>query len=314
MANSQDHLESSLTAPEDRDREARWRPQVGRPVLTDEETEAAMNALVNTSFTARFPRLERTYADPPVPLQMYGLFSFIPAKGATPNENGVYGFAKLRGNFNTEIEASQRAEELVRNYDSYHTIYQTYVGRPFPCTVNSNYSAEVSEIDIRKEIAQSVSASVKQKKLEEKKIVEDVQEREQELLEQSRKAMADTGEGDPDVDPYDEYITQCVKKAQLTWTFLEHLKKMKEVRESIIACKKEVSRLDESHPDFKDKYLEKYMDARRKAGMDDTNLSKSKDNFIQFMVEDIPVPTIDTDEVLPTVPGHTGSSYTKRRS
>ena len=31
-------------------------------------------------------------------MQRIGLLSFVPAKGATPNSKGIYGFAKMRGN------------------------------------------------------------------------------------------------------------------------------------------------------------------------------------------------------------------------
>ena len=99
--------EHSLTAPEDRDRENKWRPEQGAADLTEEEVTNAISALDNTDFTTKFPRVDRTYADPPISLQTVGLISFTPAKGATPNENGVFGFAKLRGNYASELEAQQ---------------------------------------------------------------------------------------------------------------------------------------------------------------------------------------------------------------
>ena len=43
--------ENSLTAPEDRDRENKWRPEQGAPQLSDEEVNSAMKELNNTSFT-----------------------------------------------------------------------------------------------------------------------------------------------------------------------------------------------------------------------------------------------------------------------
>jgi hypothetical protein len=129
--------EHSLTAPADRDREKKWRPEQGAPPLTEDEVEAAISTLDNTSFTVKFSRVDRTYADPPISLQTIGLLSFTPAKGATPNDNGVFGFAKLRGNYASELEAKQRAEAIIRNVDSYHQIYHTYVGRPFPVTASS---------------------------------------------------------------------------------------------------------------------------------------------------------------------------------
>jgi hypothetical protein len=293
--------ENSLTSPEDRNRENRWRPEQGAATLTEPEVNEAMKELNDTSFVRKFPRVDRTYADPPVPMQNIGLLSFTPAKGATPNKNGVYGFAKQRGSYSTPIEADQRAEFLIRNVDSYHQIYHTYVGRPFPITSSSKYSAETSEVDIRRETTSAVSSNIKKQKDTEQKTVREMKEREDELLEESAKAREDDGEGDPDVDPYDVYITQCVKKAQLSWTFLEHLKKLKEVRDIIMKSRDELAKLDEAHPDFKDKYFEKYMDARRKAGLDE-KVRETQDNFIKYMVEDVVLPTIDTDEVLPNVP------------
>jgi len=268
--------ENSLSSPEDRDRSLRWRPEQGAP-LTDEQASSAMAELNNTAFVQKFPRVDKTYADPPINLQTYGLVSFVPAKGATPNENGIYGFAKLRGNFSTESEADQRAEFLIRNVDSYHQIYHTYVGRPFPITVSSKYSAETNEIDIRKETTKTMSTSIKEKKMEEKKIVDDMKQREEELIAESKR--------DPnDVDPYDTYITLKVKKAQLSWTYLEHQKKMAEVRTILRSTKTTLDEMDVEFPDFQNQYFDKYMQARKSAGFEDKDITK--DNFMKFLVED----------------------------
>ena len=156
--------ESSLTTPHDRNPENKWKPQVGTSPLTNEEAEHAMKELNITSFTDKFPRVDRTFADPQIPLQTIGLLSFVPSKGAKPDEKGIYGFAKLRGNFATEMEASQKAEELIRNVDSYHNIFHVYTGRPFPITVSSDYSAIVDEVDIRKDMTKTISTSIKDKR------------------------------------------------------------------------------------------------------------------------------------------------------
>ena len=229
--------ESSLTAPEDRDKENRWRPEQGQPPLSNEETVEAIKELNITSFVDRFPKVDRTFADPPVNMQNYGLFSFIPAKGSSPNENGVYGYAKIRGSYQSELEASQRAEYLIRNVDSYHKIYHTYVGRPFPLTESSSYSADVSEVDIKKDMTKNISHSIKDKKEDELKEIREIQQREKNLIEESKRE---------EVDPYDEYITQRVKKAQLVFTYLEHQKKMEEVKGIIIKTRKIIAEMDET--------------------------------------------------------------------
>jgi hypothetical protein len=290
--------ESSLTSPSDRDLKNKWRPEQEIPPLTDQETKEAMKVLNNTDFVKKFPSVDRTYADPPIALQNIALLSFIPAKGATPNENGVFGFAKVRGTYATDVEANQRAEFLIRNVDSYHQLYHLYVGRPFPITSSSKYSAETAEVDIRKETTKVISENIKEEKNKEQKTIKEMKEREEAMLAESDKARKDDGKSDPDIDPYEEYITLSVKKAQLSWTFLEHLKKLKEVREIILKTRNNLSTMDEEYPEFKDKYFEKYMDARRKSGLDE-KVRDVQDNFMKYMVEDVSIPTIDTDEILP---------------
>lgn len=275
--------ESSLTTPDDRVRENNWRPEQGAPQLTEDEVKSAMDSLNNVAFTSKFPRVDRTYADPPPPLQTIGLLSFVPAKGAQPNANGVYGFAKLRGNYSTQQEADQRAEFLIRNVDSYHQIYHTYVGRPFPMTASSKYSAETNEIDIRKEMTESISNDVKQKKQDEAKVVQEIKDKEEALIADTKKE---------EVDPYDEYITLRVKKAQLSWTYLEHIKKIKEVKDIILRTRVELEKMEADNAEYKEKYYDKYMNARKDAGFKDTK-EEMEANFLKFLVEDAHLPGID---------------------
>ena len=269
--------ESSLTDPLDRDRNNKWKPQQSIAPLTSEQSEDALKELNNTSFTDKFPRVDRTYADPILPMQYIGLISFVPSKGATPNENGVYGFAKLRGNFATEIEASERAEFLIKNTDSYNTIYHSYVGRPFPITSSSKFSAETSEVDIRKETTKTISENIRQKKRDEEKEIREIKEKEERLLEETRKG---------ELDPYENYITLMVKKAQITFTYLEHQKKMAELKNIIIKTRESLVEMDQEYPEFQKSYFDKYMKAREDAGIKEDS-EKANENFIKYMVEDV---------------------------
>ena len=267
--------ENSLTDSLDRDIVNKWKPEKA-PALTDGQTDDAMKVLNNTDFTDKFPRVDKCYADPIIPMQIYGLVSFTPAKGATPNENGVYGFAKLRGNYATEIEANERAEYLIKNFDSYHAIYHTYCGRPFPMTISSKYSAETTEVDIRKQTTESVSQNVKEKRNDEQQAMREIKDREEKLLQESKKEEIDT---------YDDYITQRVKLAQLSFTYLEHQKKMVEVKDIIIKTRKVLKELDEEFPDYQNSYYDKYMQARKDAGLKESKMDADA-NFIKFLVED----------------------------
>lgn len=279
--------ENSLTCPEDRDRLNKWKPDQTAPILNEEEATEAIKELNNTSFTDKFPRIERTYADPILPMQYIGLISFTPAKGASPNENGVYGFAKLRGNFSSEIEANERAEFIIRNVDSHHQIYHTYVGRPFPITNSSKYSAKTEEVEIRKEMTKDISNNVKDKKLDEQKAIEEIREREEKLKEDVKSE---------EIDSYDNYITLRVKKAQLSWTYLEHYKKMKEIKDILIKTRSELDEYDKTNPEFKESYLEKYLKAREDAGLKDTK-EQLDNSFLKFLVEEAEIPGLDNNNI-----------------
>ena len=225
--------ENTLTTPSDRDPNKTFKLDEAKEPLTVEETKQAMAALNNNAYTRRFPNVERRYADPVIETQKIGLISFVPAKGATPNEKGIYGFAKLRGNYASEDDANDRAEYLVRNIDSYHQVYHTFVGRPFPLTVSSDYSAEVSQVDLQSEMTASIRDDIKKKREKEQKAIEEVKEREKKLLEDVKK---------PEEDLDDRYTTLRVKKAQLVWTYSETDKKMKQMAGLIQSLKKYISK------------------------------------------------------------------------
>ena len=267
--------ENSLTCPSDRDPSRNYQPNQGHPDLSDEEVVNAMKELNNNSFTRNFLKVERRYADPVESSQKIGLISFVPAKGATPNEKGIYGFAKLRGNYPTENEANERAEFIIRNVDSYHQIYHAYVGRPFPITTSRDYSGERKEIDIRTSMVDSVSSSIRSKKDEEKKQMQEIEAREKELLEDTKKE---------EENPVDRYTTLRVKKAQITWTYLETKKKMDDMKNIIIKSRKEIEEMEKEDDSYAKNYFDKYCEARKSSGLDNSNI---KDSFMKYMVEDV---------------------------
>jgi hypothetical protein len=255
------------------------------PVLNPEQTAEAMKDLNISSYVERYPSVERAFADPVIDLQKIGLISFVPARGATPNEQGIYGFAKLRGNYATEIEANARAENLIRNHDSYHQIYHTYVGRPFPLTTTSDFSKEVYKVDVQKEATMAIGDEVKRKREKEQKDIEEIKEREKQLLEDVKQKEEPTD---------DHYTTLRVKKAQLAWTYLETDKKMRQMCVSIAKAIKEIEELDEKHPELKNNYFNKYMDARKQAGLS-TDKDSVDTSFMKYLVEDADIPAVQEE-------------------
>jgi hypothetical protein len=159
-----EQLQNSLTAPADKDKTKENTFKLGVN-LTENDVSHAMKELNVTSFVDRFPRVEKFYADPNIPsLQTYSLISFLPAIGATPDKDGVFGMLKVRGTFGTEEEANLKAENLIRTVDSYHSIYHIYTGRPFPLTNNKKYINEVLEIDLKKKAVEINSTEIRKKR------------------------------------------------------------------------------------------------------------------------------------------------------
>lgn len=263
------------------------------PPLTNDEVVSAVAENSATDYIKKFPRIDRNFADPPITNQMIGLVSFIPAKGAKPNDKGIYGFAKLRGNFMTEDDANNRAEELIRDHDSANIIYHTYVGRPFPLTNSRKYAAETSEVDIRRDTTDAVSSKIKEQKADDQKKAEEMKSRQQELMDDV------SGNRPQEEIDLDEYITLNVKKAQLSWTYLEHLKKIREVRDLIMKTRVEISEADKVHTDFRDRFFEKYNSARGSSGLEtDLNEDQKQNGFLRYLVEDVNLPGIDEDDEL----------------
>jgi hypothetical protein len=147
------------------------------------------------------------------------------------------------------------------------------VGRPFPLAITKKYICETKEIDIKKKVVETTSEEVRKKRDEEKQTMEEIKDREKELL-------ADVAKSD--IDPYDRYIELMVKKSQLTWTYDATMKKLNEMKGNIIKARAELAELRAKDEDYHAKFYERYMEARKKSGLPD-----SDDSFIKYMCEDI---------------------------
>jgi hypothetical protein len=265
--------DTSLTAPWDRTQQPN--PLNSQhPPLDEDEFLKAFNDLYVKNFTAKYKKIDRRFADPPIPQQKYTLVSFVPTRGARPDNEGVYGFVKVRGTYETEREAAERSADIIKNHDSYHKIYTAYTGRPFPLTLTGKFSGEVEEVELHKKISDEISADVKQKREAEKKEIEVIQQRAKNLQEATDNEA---------IDDLENYTTLRNKKAQLIWHYLEIQKKLVETRVLMKKAFKQVHDEDLKNPDFTNQFYEKFVEARQKVGVKDENLEGS---FMAYLVED----------------------------
>ena len=265
---------SSLVAPWDIDKEkVKQFYDVNIPPMSNEEFEIAFKTLYIND-TEKFDAINKRHIDPHIPLQKYYLLSFVPCRGARPDKTGTYGFIKMRGAFETDEECQEKSAELIKNGDSYHPIRVSYVGRPTPVNINPNFCKTVTSIDISKQIDREISSNVKAKRDAEKKEIETIQNRAKNLQENTDFESSD---------PFEQYITLRNKKAQLIWTYTEHSKKKEEIKNLIIKAFSDIKEYDEKYPEMTDKYLDKFMEARKSAGIKD---DFAGDSFMKYMVED----------------------------
>ena len=253
--------------------ESRDKVRTTLPPLTEKETEFALPVLNRREALTLFRHVDRRYADPEIPNQKITLISFTPSKTAKPDKDGIYGMMKVRGNFATEQEADERAEYLIRNTDSVHDIYHAYVGRPFPVTTKTGFERDLRTIDIRQKVRETISENVLERKKKEKEEIEELQQKEKELLAESERALKNEPR-----DPFEDYITHQVKRAQLVFTYVETKKKMDQMKQSYFTTQKWIEECEKEHPDYSDSYKERYMKARRDAGIPDDDSS-----FIQYL-------------------------------
>jgi hypothetical protein len=247
-------------------------------VLTDEDVQNAKEELYDNNFTKKYPQVNRYWADPTHLNQNYCLHSFAPTPGAKPDKDGVYGFMKCRGVFQTESEADQRAEWLIRNVDSFHAIRTSFVGKPFPVIANkSKYVLETNEVDIKKKAVETVTQDLRKMKEEEKYEIKTMKQREQELLQESK-----NNEDELPQDPIEKYTVLHVKKAQSIWTYLETQSKMEQLKKGIKATLAEIEQMKNEDPTLEDQYYEHYMKARREA-----HLPEDDDSFMKYLGNDL---------------------------
>jgi len=233
-----------------------------RDPLPREEAVAAHKELTQYKFVnLQFPRTRKLRTDPDLPNQKIALISFIPSTGATPDSDGCFGVAKIRGCFSNVEEADDWSQNLIRNYDSYSAIDFVHVGKDFPIMAdNTAYVTETREVDIRKVIDKTTKEYVERKRHEEKKEIEDIQERQKKLSEAPKEVE--------NKDDIEYYIQLRVKKASALMRQDEAAKVMgqcKKVNEKTNAI---LSEIEEKHPEFASQYLEKYESALKDSGID----------------------------------------------
>jgi hypothetical protein len=231
-----------------------------RDPLNAQELTAARESLVHKDFVnLQFPRTRKVRADPEIVGQKFALISFIPSAGATPDEDGCFGVAKIRGCFNNLDEADDKSDDLIRNFDSYAEIDVVYVGKEFPVMKNNEvYVRETREVDIRNILDKNTRKYLEEKRKKEKEIIDDIKRRQKEIEEMPEQE---------DKESLDYYIKVRVKRANAMMRKNEAHSIIKQCATVIEKTGSELADIEEKHPEFTESYLDKYERVLKESGI-----------------------------------------------
>lgn len=234
-----------------------WKPSKSKP-LTDEELEYAFTDL----YIDKYVKADRKFNDPDINGQTYSLFSFTPSQTAQPDENGLYGFIKVRGTFNRIEEAEEKSKELIQ-YFSANKIFVCKTGTPVPLQNEVKNLENVVEVDDpnRDEDSLRFQELAKEQGLKEKQAMEEIKHREEQL-------KRDVEQDPNDKEPLQIYLELVHKRATCAYLYMQHKQKLEETKNIIISTREKIAKMDEEHPNLKDEYMNHYRESCKKNGID----------------------------------------------
>ena len=267
-----------------------WFPDVGQPPLNQQQLKEAADTLISTTFVVSqenglFPRLERQFEDTPIPDQKISLFSFFPSPNAVPDENGIFGFCKIRGSFPSKHDASKQAHKILQE-DSVHVVHHVVTGSPFPI-VEENKSRffnlrNCDLINANESLEASWARANHHKQMKEYQAEKNLKKRRQALENSTNREMEDD-------DPYDCYLCQISKLDALKSNYHVAIQQMNENKDLFEKTILEVDALKqrtraktgESEHEFLDKCRKKYIETYEKIGSSEESLGPER--FKQLM-------------------------------
>jgi len=244
---------------------------------TEENNEIQKEEIMSSTYT----KDRKTRTDPEVLGQTIGLVSFIPSKDAKPDSEGSFGVMKLRGNFQTALEAEKWCEMLIRDYDSYSTNQFVFVGREYPLMAsNEIYNSPHKEEDLKDVISKVVKTYLKELLEKREKEEKDMLERQSKLsLNKEQKRINTDKEEDKASIEY--YTLLNVKRAYNLHQLNESELTMKKSQVVIQNTEKEIREMEGEFPYFKKEYLDRFIEAVKKAGN-----PEESDTFIKHMIDE----------------------------
>lgn len=248
--------------------------------LTDKQYEEAAKDLIDDSFLRlNYKRYVKSRIDPRLADQNFYCFSFIPSKGAKPDNDGVFGVMKVRGVFKTPEEADEWARYLIANFDTYNRIMIGQVGCNFPVTNSISFSKQIENLKGDKgQLTEPVGDNSAFAEKDGRKVAEKCRKVEQEFndekknedddmlkeREEAEKKASDEAKNPLPDDHLTRYIECRLDRGKIL-TEIQAWEKEKEKRMTILRRLEEnIKRLDSIHPDYLEKGIAQYREMGEK--------------------------------------------------
>jgi len=210
-----------------------------------------------------YPKVVRTMTDPPLVGQRLSCVSFMLFKEPKKLSNGVpvYGYIKMRGNWADESQATFEASKIIKEVDSKYQVRVAPTGAWVPITDEQAFIKDVIEVRTSKEQILLHDEAAKEKMAEERRIKNEIREREEELK----------NDGDIYDDPTSltYYSMRRVTEKTLIESRDRQINQLESTHQILYKVRKELKKLEIDHPDYIDKWIDRYNEERHKAGIPD---------------------------------------------
>jgi len=226
------------------------------PPLTGETNAEAVR-----SQTIKYPKVVRQMDDPPIANQLYGNLSFMFFDDPKTLSTGkkVYGFCKVRGVWPTETTATEDSKRIIQEVDSRFQIRIAPVGAWVPLTNENAFCKDLLDVGGKDaDVNQLRSEAIKQKEGEQRRIMRELKEREDDVQTE---------------DIYDDkktlkyYSMRRVTEMRLTEACEINRKKLEKIIHNQLKVRLELKQLEQENPQYTGEWVDCYNQEREKSGI-----------------------------------------------
>lgn len=216
--------------------------------------------------TIKYPMVVRAASDPPISGQRFGLISFmIPDAPIRDETNGytVTSFVKLRGNYSDESLAELESEKIIKKVDSKFRVVTVPVGQWVPITDNPRMFSKLLDVKMNDTEIALRDRAAREKADEEARIMRELKE--------SQERLRNGGDVYDDPTSLDYYVTKRVTFGRLCEERDILRAKVEDVLGKIERTITELKGLEETKPEHRDNWVERYNFERARSGIEPMN-------------------------------------------